>query len=123
MASIVLDSVTVRREGRSLLDAVSFGVAQAECLAVIGPSGSGKTTLLPAVAGLDGTEQGETAPPPAEQKDDEKRRADGFDVLRTLIAQPDLDEDGIEAAMVEQLGERRGGKQMFLGQALSDAFA
>ena len=59
MASIVLDSVTVRRDGRSLLDAVSFGVAQGECLAVIGPSGSGKTTLLRAIAGLDDVASGD----------------------------------------------------------------
>lgn len=44
-----------RSGGRELtvLDGVSFSVAQGEAVAVIGPSGSGKSTLLGLVAGLD----------------------------------------------------------------------
>ena len=56
-------------------------------------------------AELDGTEQRATPPAPAEQKDDEKRRADGFDVLRTLLGAPSLDTESTEAAMVDQLGD------------------
>ena len=56
-------------------------------------------------AELDGTEQRTTPPAPAELKDDEKRRADGFDVMRTLLGAPDLDTEGTEAAMVDQLGD------------------
>ncbi len=48
----------------------------------------------------DGTEQRTTSPAPAEQKDAEKRRADGLDVLRTLLGQPDLDTQGTEAAII-----------------------
>lgn len=37
----------------TVLDSVSFSVAQGESLSIIGPSGSGKTTLLGLCAGLD----------------------------------------------------------------------
>ncbi|HMV08369.1 MAG TPA: ABC transporter ATP-binding protein [Cyclobacteriaceae bacterium] len=37
----------------TVLDSVSFSVAQGEALSIIGPSGSGKTTLLGLCAGLD----------------------------------------------------------------------
>jgi len=53
----------------------------------------------------DGTEQRETPPPSAEQKDDAQRRADGLDVLRTLLAQPDLDTEATQAAILEQQGD------------------
>ena len=56
-------------------------------------------------AELDGTEQRTQPPAAAEQKDDEKRCADGFDVMRTLLGAPDLEPEGTEAAMVDQLGE------------------
>ncbi len=56
-------------------------------------------------AQLDGTEERATPPAPAELKDDEKRRADGFDVLRTLLGAPDLDTAATEAAMEGQLGD------------------
>ena len=35
----------------------------------------------------------------------DQRRADGFDVLRTLLGAPSLDTEGTEAAMVAQLGD------------------
>ena len=54
----------------------------------------------------DGTEQRKTPPAPAEQKDDEKRREDGKDVLRTLLGMPaDSDMEPIAEATVEQLGD------------------
>ena len=53
----------------------------------------------------DGTEQRTTSPAPAEQKDAEKRRADGLDVLRTLLGQPDLDTKATEAAIIDQQGD------------------
>ncbi len=53
----------------------------------------------------DGTEGRTTPPAPAPQKDPEKRRAAGLDVLRTLLGQPDLDTQGTEAAIIGQLGD------------------
>ena len=53
----------------------------------------------------DGTEQRTTPPAPAKQKDPEKRRADGLDVLRTLLGQPDLDTAAPEAAIIDQQGD------------------
>src|SRR4029077_9190450 len=43
---------TVHRQGRLVLDALSFEVPDGAALAVLGPNGAGKSTLLEAVAGL-----------------------------------------------------------------------
>ena len=44
--------ISVAFAGRSVLDRVSFDVADATTTAVVGPSGSGKSTLLRVIAGL-----------------------------------------------------------------------
>lgn len=44
--------LSVERDGRQVLDDVSFSVAASEIVAIRGPSGCGKSTLLAAVAGL-----------------------------------------------------------------------
>ena len=56
-------------------------------------------------AAVDGAEQRTQPPAPAVLKDDEKRRADGLDVLNTLLGQPDMDMKFAESATIEQLGE------------------
>ncbi|MDR1852640.1 MAG: amino acid ABC transporter ATP-binding protein [Propionibacteriaceae bacterium] len=48
-----LDSVVKRYGERTVLDGISFDVAEREVIAVIGPSGSGKSTLLRTVNGLE----------------------------------------------------------------------
>ncbi len=49
--AISLRAVTVRRDGRALLDALDWDVQPGERWVVLGPNGSGKTTLLK-VAGM-----------------------------------------------------------------------
>jgi 4-carboxymuconolactone decarboxylase len=56
-------------------------------------------------ASRDGTETRTQAPAPMEPKDDAQRRADGLDVLRTLLGQPDLDTKATEAAILDQQGD------------------
>jgi iron complex transport system ATP-binding protein len=51
-AIVELDTVTVRFEHQTVVDAVSASVARGEWVAIIGANGAGKTTLLRAVAGL-----------------------------------------------------------------------
>ncbi len=43
--------VTVRREGRTLLDTVSTGFEPGQLTAIVGPNGAGKTTLLRVLTG------------------------------------------------------------------------
>jgi len=52
VSGLRVESATVRLGGRTVLDDVTLGVADAEVVTVLGPSGSGKTTLLRAIAGL-----------------------------------------------------------------------
>jgi iron complex transport system ATP-binding protein len=51
-AIVELDTVTVRFDHQTVVDAVSASVACGEWVAVIGANGAGKTTLLRSVAGL-----------------------------------------------------------------------
>ena len=44
--------VSVHREGRAILDGVSFTVEAGTCAALLGPTGSGKSTLVHLLAGL-----------------------------------------------------------------------
>ncbi len=55
---IVLDDVSVQRDGRLVLDRVSLTLRQGERLAVAGPNGAGKTTLLRTIIGLDAPNAG-----------------------------------------------------------------
>lgn len=50
--------VTIREDGRTILDDGSFEVPPGKHVAVTGPSGSGKSTLLRTLAGLDAVDEG-----------------------------------------------------------------
>jgi ABC-type Mn2+/Zn2+ transport system ATPase subunit len=51
-AVVRVEGVSVAREGRLVLEDISFAVAPGAFLGVIGPNGAGKTTLLRAILGL-----------------------------------------------------------------------
>ena len=52
------DAVTLVREGRRILDAVTLHVDPGEMVAVTGPSGAGKTSILTVLAGLISADEG-----------------------------------------------------------------
>ena len=56
-----MSGLSIQRGARTLVQDVSFGVAQGEILALMGASGSGKTTVLRAIAGLDPIDGGRIA--------------------------------------------------------------
>src|SRR5262249_57694640 len=51
-AELVVDHVSVDREGRRVLTDVSFALAPGSIVAVVGPNGAGKSSLLEAILGL-----------------------------------------------------------------------
>jgi ABC-type polar amino acid transport system ATPase subunit len=53
MTTLHLRDVGIRRDGRLVVQDVSFSANRGERLAIMGPSGSGKTTILRGIAGLD----------------------------------------------------------------------
>ncbi len=53
MATFDLDGVTLVKDGRTILDAVTLHAADGEMLALVGASGSGKTSVLRVAAGLE----------------------------------------------------------------------
>ncbi len=55
---ILLEDVTLRLGGRTILDRITLEIAAREFLCVIGASGSGKTSLLRVIAGLYATTEG-----------------------------------------------------------------
>jgi ATP-binding cassette subfamily B multidrug efflux pump len=50
--SIEVRSLSLVRDGRTILDQVSFSLAAGETLAIVGPTGSGKTTLVDSIPRL-----------------------------------------------------------------------
>ena len=51
MSLIAAEGVTVRIEGRTVLDRVSLSIAEGEIVTIVGPNGSGKSTLLRTLIG------------------------------------------------------------------------
>jgi len=117
---------TYRSGDRSLtvLDAVSFTVAEGASCAIVGPSGSGKTTLLGLCAGLDRPTSGSVAVDGIrleEQNEDRlaeiRNRAVGF-VFQTFQLMPTL--TALENVMVP-LELRGGGRPRHRAAELLDA--
>lgn len=52
MSGLVLSGLTVRRQGRPVVDGVSLHVGPGDLVGLIGPNGAGKTTLMRAALGL-----------------------------------------------------------------------
>jgi len=57
-AGLHADGVTLVRDGRRILDAVTLHVDPGEMVAVTGPSGAGKTSLLSVLGGLVAADEG-----------------------------------------------------------------
>ena len=55
---IIVESLVKRFDGRTIIDHVSFAIADGELVSLLGPSGCGKTTTLRCIAGLETPEEG-----------------------------------------------------------------
>ncbi len=53
-----MQNLVKRYNGRTIIDHVSFDIAQGELISLLGPSGCGKTTMLRCIAGLETPEEG-----------------------------------------------------------------
>lgn len=53
MSALVVEGLTLRRDGRTLVQDATFTIARGERVALIGRSGAGKTTLLRALSALE----------------------------------------------------------------------
>jgi iron(III) transport system ATP-binding protein len=77
---VTLEGVSRRYGVRTVVDEVSFDVAEGDTLALLGPSGSGKTTTLRLIAGLEPIDRGrilldgDVASTPQSSVPPEKRR-------------------------------------------------
>ena len=49
---LITENLSIERGGRTIIDGLSFAVADGEALVLTGPNGAGKTTLIRAVAGF-----------------------------------------------------------------------
>lgn len=54
-----VDSLTIERQGHTILQTPSLCVGQGECVAILGPNGAGKSSLLKAITGEWATLNGE----------------------------------------------------------------
>ena len=55
---ITVENLVKRFDGRTIIDHVSFDIADGELVSLLGPSGCGKTTTLRCIAGLETPEEG-----------------------------------------------------------------
>src|SRR5271157_4254066 len=56
--AIAVENLVKRFDGRTIIDHVSFEIADGELVSLLGPSGCGKTTTLRCIAGLETPEEG-----------------------------------------------------------------
>ncbi len=82
-----LEGVTVRREGRLVLEDVSVALRAGEVTGLVGANGAGKTTLLRVIVGLLEPAEGRVRFPGAEREG--TRPAIGY-VPQTVLLDPDL---------------------------------
>jgi iron complex transport system ATP-binding protein len=61
MTRLAADGLSVRRNGRAIVDGVSFEIEGGAFVALVGPNGAGKSTLLQMLAGLLKPDEGSVA--------------------------------------------------------------
>jgi zinc/manganese transport system ATP-binding protein len=98
--ALVVDEVTVRLGGRTILDAVSFRVDAGEFTGLIGANGAGKTTLLRVILGLQRPSSGAV-------RRGEAARAIGY-VPQKFLLDPDMPLRGRDLVSLGADGHRLG---------------
>lgn len=58
MEALRIENLCVKKNGRHLLENISFSVEEGRIVAILGPNGAGKTTLIKAILGLTDYETG-----------------------------------------------------------------
>jgi zinc/manganese transport system ATP-binding protein len=102
-ATLVVDGVTVRLGGRTILDDVSFTLRRGEFTGLIGANGAGKTTLFRVILGLQSPSSGRVA-----LADGERRGGRVGYVPQKFLLDPDMPLRGRDLVGLGLDGHRLG---------------
>jgi zinc/manganese transport system ATP-binding protein len=101
--ALIVDGITVRLSGRTVLEDISFAIGRGEFTGLIGANGAGKTTLFRVILGLQQSSEGEVRV----EGDRRARRQFGY-VPQKFLLDPDMPLRGRDLVGLGLDGHRLG---------------